>query len=65
MMTSCMNWLGGLVGMIAAPSVNFRSLALVRRTTTYTWEEKLQSATGPIGDSKYGAWLTETVTYHH
>ena len=65
MMPSRMSWLGEVAGMIAAASVKIRSLASVPRTTTYFVERNPTIATGPTRASKYGAWLTETVTYHH
>ena len=65
MMTSCLNWLGRWVGMIAVTAVKFRWLGSMLETNAYARVQKRANAIRSTGGSRYGAWLTETVTYHH
>ena len=66
-MTTILNWFDGLAGVLAAAGVRCRwaRAALGTALRARGQRLKLRKAARPAGNSRYGAWLTETVTYHH
>ena len=64
-MATARRWFSGFVGVLAgvpwltrrersAPGVDYRAQETSRRQTSR-----------PTGESRYGTWLAETMTYHH
>ncbi len=58
-------WLSGLVGVLAGVSASSRWVGSTPGIDRRAQEQNRGKKHGLAGDSRYGAWLTETVTYHH
>lgn len=64
-MTTMRNWLGGFVAVLAGIPRSTRWMTSAPGTVHRAQQKNWEIATRPAGDSRYGAWLAETVTYHH